>query len=89
MADELRDLRARISVETDAVLDAVCRSEGRDRSEIAREVLHAWALQKIAFADSLARRLEAEGISGSRDGFPESRNSHASAVPPTGQRGGR
>lgn len=68
MAEELRDLRARISVETDAVIDTIARAEGRDRSEIVREVLHLWALQKIAFADSLAKRLEAEGISGSAEG---------------------
>lgn len=68
MADELRDLRARISVETDAVIDTIARAEGRDRSEIIREVLHAWALQKIAFAQSLAKRLEAEGISGTSEG---------------------
>lgn len=47
---DLRDLRAKISVETDAALDAAQHATGKDRSEIVREVLHAWALGEIAEA---------------------------------------
>lgn len=59
---ELRDFRGKISVETDAVLDAHARVTGRDRSEIAREILHEWALRQIDVASLLQRRLKAEGI---------------------------
>lgn len=62
MAVELRDLRAKITVEADAALDAESRSSGRDRSEIVRDVLHAWAVDRIDMAKLLLRRLESEGL---------------------------
>lgn len=68
MADELRDFRGRITVETDAVLESLARTTGKDRAEILREVAHRWALEQIAFAQSLSKRLEAEGISGTSEG---------------------
>lgn len=61
-ARELRELRARITVEADAALDAVARGSGLDRSEIARDVLHKWALEQIDIASLLSSRLQAEGI---------------------------
>ncbi len=59
---DLRDLRAKISVETDAALDAEHHATGEDRSEIVRKILHAWASQRIDSATVLLRRLKAEGL---------------------------
>ena len=70
---ELRDLRAKISVETDAVIEAVQQATGRDRSEIVRDVLHGWALGKIDEARLLTNRLRAEGITASVNGTPGTR----------------
>jgi hypothetical protein len=61
MAD-LRDLRAKVTVEADAALDAEARTTGRDRSEIVRDVLHQWAMSRIDMATVLLRRLESEGL---------------------------
>jgi Ribbon-helix-helix protein, copG family len=68
MADELRDLRAKISVQTDAALDAHSRVTGRDRSELVREILHEWSLEQIAIATLLDARLRAEGLTEADEG---------------------
>lgn len=70
MAEELRDLRAKISVESDAILDAVSRVTGRDRSEIVRDVLHKWAVEQIELATVIRQRLKAEGITAAPEGAP-------------------
>lgn len=64
MGIELKDFRGRISPETDAVLEGLSRATGRDRQEIAREVLHEWALRQIHAASVTHRLLLAEGLSG-------------------------
>lgn len=68
MADELRDLRAKISVEADAVLDSTSRVTGRDRSEIVRDVLHKWAVEQIELSTVIQARLKAEGITAASEG---------------------
>lgn len=68
MADELRDLRAKITVETDAVLDAISRVRGVDRSEIVREVLHKFALEHVAIGTLIDARLKAEGLNAADEG---------------------
>ena len=65
---ELRDLRAKISVETDAALDAHSRVTGCDRSEIVRDILHRWALEQIAISTLLDARLRAEGMAEAHEG---------------------
>ncbi|HXI41610.1 MAG TPA: hypothetical protein VNH83_16630 [Bryobacteraceae bacterium] len=72
MAEELRDLRAKITIQTDASLDAHSRVTGRDRTEIAREILHRWALEQVAIATLLDARLRAEGIDATDEGIPGS-----------------
>lgn len=68
MAQDLRDLRAKVSVETDCALEAAARVTGRDRSEIVRDVMHRWALEEIDRATVLLRRLSAEGIAAAPEG---------------------
>ena len=68
MSLELRDVRARVTVETDAALEAVARITGRDRSEILREVMHRWALEQVSIANVLHDRLRAEGITAALEG---------------------
>ena len=68
MPSELRDLRAKVTIEADAALDAEARATGKDRSEIVREVLHTWAEQRLQVATLLIARLKAEGIEREREG---------------------
>lgn len=64
MSAELKDFRGKITIETDAVLEAINRVEGRDKSEIARQVLHDWAMARIHESTVLDRLLKAEGLRG-------------------------
>jgi predicted DNA-binding protein len=64
MSLPLVDLRGKITHETDAVLDAMSKASGRDRSEIVREVLADWAAQKIHEASLLDMALRREGLRG-------------------------
>lgn len=68
MSADLRDLRAKITVETDCALTATSRARGMDRSEIVREVLHVWAQQQIDAAMLLQKQLIAEGLLAARKG---------------------
>jgi hypothetical protein len=68
MSAELRDFRGKITVEADLALDSMAQAFKRDKSDIAREVLHNWALRKIMEANVLARRLKAEGLDGDSQG---------------------
>lgn len=77
MSAELKDFRGKITAETDAVLEAVNRTDGRDRSEIAREVLHQWAMSRIHEATILDRLLKAEGLTGIDGGVSGNRRERA------------
>lgn len=61
MSEPLKDFRAKITNEADCVLEALNRATGRDKSEIAREVLHNWALGQIQAASLIKRFLRDEG----------------------------
>lgn len=68
MSAELKDFRGKITAETDVVLEAINRTSGKDRSEIVRDVLHSWALQKIDEHSILAKLMHSEGIAGNSGG---------------------
>ena len=64
----LIDLRAKVTPEADAALEAVHRATGRDKSEIAREVLHRWAQEQIHASIVLQTILKREGIHAALEG---------------------
>lgn len=68
MSADLHDFRCKITAEADAVLEALSRSTGDDRCEIAREVLHQWALKQIHSATLIQRMVSREGIVGESEG---------------------
>lgn len=68
MSLELKDFRGKITTETDCVLEAMSRTSGRDRSEIVREILHKYALDKIDEHSLLADLLAREGVAGASKG---------------------
>jgi hypothetical protein len=69
----LKDFRGKITPETDAVLEALNRTSGRDKSEIVREILHDWAVKKIDTASVMHRLLQAEGLPGIAEGIAGNR----------------
>lgn len=69
MSLPLADLRARVTLRTDAVLEARHRSTGKDKSEIVREVLDAWAEAEIHASNMLQKTLLREGMSGEHVGL--------------------
>lgn len=71
MSLELKDFRGKISIEADAMLEAMNRCTGRDKSEIVRDILHSWAMEQIGvarLADGILRREGVPGISGEDQG---------------------
>lgn len=64
MAAELRDLRAKVTLEAYCALEAETQVSGRDKSEIVRDILHAWALDQMRKASVLDRLMRTEGITG-------------------------
>jgi hypothetical protein len=71
MAAELGDLkRLKISAETRAWLQAEAHTTGRSQQEIARDVLHDVALQKIHAARVLASLAPADAHAGATRGHP-------------------
>ena len=73
MSATLKDFRGKVTAETDAVLEALNRTTGKDKSEIAREVLHKWASDQIHAASVMHRLLQAEGLPGIADGVAGNR----------------
>lgn len=64
MSTDLHDYRGKITPEAHCALEAAARTSGRDRQEIAREVLHEWAMKQIHAANVMDKLLQAEGLAG-------------------------
>jgi len=62
MSIPLIDFRCKVTLEADAVLEAAHDSTGVDKSEIARGVLHEWALLEIKKQMVLRSKLKSKGI---------------------------
>ena len=68
MAIPLIDFRGKVTPETDAVLESIQRTTGRDKSEIAREWMHRIAMKEIHASIELHKILKREGITMSDEG---------------------
>ena len=68
MAAELRDLRTKVTERTAQVLAAINIATGRERSEIARQVLDEWASSQIHASRIVERLTRGEGIGGASEG---------------------
>lgn len=83
MSLELRDFRGKITHKTYLALEAEAIAFDRDKADVAREVLHAWALRKFRESTVLARLAQADGISGAGGGNP-GRDWRTSTLPDSG-----
>jgi hypothetical protein len=68
MALELRDFRGKITDETYLALQADSRAFERDMADIAREVLHEWAVKKLHAAKVLYSLARDQGLIGASKG---------------------
>ncbi len=69
MALPLKDFRMGITEQIDAALDAQAAAFGKDKAQVAREVLGLWASQKHREHMMYGRRLRANGVQMDLDGF--------------------
>lgn len=61
MACELKDFRGKVTARTDAVLEAMNRVTGKDKSELAREVLDKWAEEQMHVATLIGQLAKTKG----------------------------
>lgn len=69
MSLPLKSFRLRITPETAVALEAEARGFCQDRAEIAREILHAWAVKRLHTARVSAGLAVAEGLVGADEGM--------------------
>lgn len=68
MSIPLIDFRGKVTPETDAVLESIQRTTGRDKSEIAREWMHRIAVKEIHASIELGKILKREGLTPADEG---------------------
>jgi len=64
MSLDLRDLRAKITIETELALDAYAAAHGIEKSEAVRDLLHVWAVKQVHAATLLQQSMKREGLAG-------------------------
>lgn len=65
---DLTDLRTKITSRTAQVMAAINHASGRERSQIAREVLDKWAAQQIHASMIIQRMTRGKGTDGDSSG---------------------
>jgi hypothetical protein len=70
MSAELHDFRGKLTTRTHCALEARSQATGKDRAEIVREILDAWAADELHAAMVLHRNLLAQGLPGIGGGMP-------------------
>ena len=68
MSIPLVDFRCKVTPEIDSLLEAHHRATGRDKSEIARDVLQKWAIAEIHTVMMVCSELKSKGILGDYEG---------------------
>lgn len=68
MSTELTDFRGKITAETRLALEAEAIAFDRDKADIVREIMHAWALKKNHEHKVWANLARAEGFAGAAEG---------------------
>lgn len=68
MSLPLVDLRCKVTPAVEALLDTLHKTSGRDKSEIARDVLQRWAEKEIHASILLYGQLKEKGILGDYEG---------------------
>lgn len=64
MSLELHDLRTKVSLVCVSLIEAKARCEGKDKSEVAREILHEWTRKQVDMYKVADKLMRVEGISG-------------------------
>jgi hypothetical protein len=68
LSADLKDFRGKLTAETNLALEAESMAFGRDKADIVREILHAWALKKNHEHKVWTNLARAEGFSGAGEG---------------------
>lgn len=64
MSADLHDFRGKLTTRTHCALEARSQATGKDRAEIVRDILDAWAADEGHAAMVLHRNLMAQGLRG-------------------------
>lgn len=64
----MHDFRGNVTDETHVVLESIHRVTKRTHQDIAREVLHQWAIDRLHEASLMHQLAKGEGIAAERDG---------------------
>jgi len=62
MSIPLTDFRCKLTPEIAAMLETLHQTTGKDKSELARDVLHKWAVTEIRAAMILHGELKGKGV---------------------------